>query len=60
MSCRAWASECLITDIHVYRKAATIMRSEKARALQKLVWGEIIDELKAEVPELHDAGLGEL
>jgi hypothetical protein len=36
--------------------AAIVLDSEKARALQKQVWKEIIDELKANVPELQ-AGL---
>ncbi|KAL1857093.1 hypothetical protein Daus18300_010436 [Diaporthe australafricana] len=37
-----------------YRKhAAKPIDSEKARTLQRLVWKEIIDELKANVPELQ-------
>ncbi|KXX75539.1 Retinol dehydrogenase 14 [Madurella mycetomatis] len=39
------------------RKAATIISSEKARTLQRLVWKEVSDELKAKVPELQTAGL---
>ena len=42
--------------MRVDRKAATIIGSDKARALQRLVWKEVIDELKANVPELQ-AGL---
>ncbi|KAI0887506.1 uncharacterized protein GGS22DRAFT_157330 [Annulohypoxylon maeteangense] len=38
------------------RKAATLIDSDKARALQKLVWKEVSEELKANVPELQ-AGL---
>lgn len=41
------------------RKAAIIIDSEKARALQKSVWKEISDELRANVPELQ-AGLDRL
>jgi hypothetical protein len=40
--------------MHVYRKSATIIWSEKARALQRLVWKETIDELIAQVPEVQD------
>ena len=36
------------------RKAATVIGSDKARTLQRAVWKEIIDELKAKVPELSD------
>ena len=36
-----------------HRKAATIIGSEKARALQRSVWKEVISELKANVPELQ-------
>ena len=39
--------------MRVNRKAATIIDSDKARALQRLVWKEITDELKAHVPELQ-------
>ncbi|KAL1603463.1 hypothetical protein SLS60_005050 [Paraconiothyrium brasiliense] len=39
------------------RKAEPVIYSDKARALQKQVWKEIIDELKAHVPELQHAGL---
>lgn len=39
--------------MRVDRKAATIIGSDKARALQKSVWKEVIDELKANVPELQ-------
>jgi hypothetical protein len=39
--------------MRVDRKAATIIASEKARALQRLVWKEVSDELKANVPELQ-------
>lgn len=42
--------------MRVDRKAATIIGSNKARALQRVVWNEVIDELKANVPELQ-AGL---
>ena len=42
--------------MRVYRRAATVISSEKARALQKLVWKEVIEELKANVPGLQ-AGL---
>jgi hypothetical protein len=40
----------------VDRRAATIIGSEKARALQRSVWKEVSDELEANVPELQ-AGL---
>lgn len=39
--------------MRVDRKAATIIGSDKARALQESVWKEVIDELKANVPELQ-------
>lgn len=39
--------------MRVDRKAATVIGSGKARALQKSVWKEVIDELKANVPELQ-------
>ncbi|KAI1345319.1 hypothetical protein F5Y01DRAFT_300830 [Xylaria sp. FL0043] len=42
-----------LTTDQYHRKAATIIDSEKARALQKTVWKEIIDELKANVPQLQ-------
>lgn len=42
----------VLTNPH--RKAATVINSEKARALQKQVWKEIIDELKANVPGVKD------
>jgi hypothetical protein len=40
--------------MRVDRKAAAIIGSDKARALQRLVWKEVIGELKAKVPELQD------
>lgn len=42
--------------MRVDRHADTAIGSEKARALQKRVWKEVIDELKAHVPEVQ-AGL---
>lgn len=39
--------------MRVDRKAVTIIGSNKARALQRSVWKEVIDELKANVPELQ-------
>ena len=45
--------------MHVDRKSAKTLGTEKARALQKLTWKEISDELKANVPEVQ-AGLDEL
>lgn len=42
--------------MHIDRKAATIMGSDKARAVQRPVWKAVIDELKANMPELQ-AGL---
>ncbi|ROW13644.1 hypothetical protein VPNG_04525 [Cytospora leucostoma] len=46
-------AERVLTD---YRHAATVIDSDKARALQKLVWKEVSDELIAKVPEVR-AGL---
>ena len=40
--------------MRIDRKAATVIGSDKARALQKTVWKEIIDELKANVADLQD------
>ncbi|KAF1962885.1 NAD(P)-binding protein [Byssothecium circinans] len=45
-----------MTTDQYHRQAATIIGSEKARALQTQVWKEVINELKANVPELQ-AGL---
>lgn len=42
--------------MRVDRKAVTVIDSDKARTLQRSVWKEIIDELKANVPDLQ-AGL---
>ncbi|KAJ8105588.1 hypothetical protein ONZ43_g7371 [Nemania bipapillata] len=44
-----------LTNDQYRRHAANILDSDKGRALQKLVWKEIIDELKAHVPELQDS-----
>jgi hypothetical protein len=49
-SSEAWPIEYLQS---VERKAATVIYSDKARALQRLVWKEVINELKANVPELQ-------
>ena len=43
--------------MRVNRKAATVIGSEKARALQRQVWKEIVTELRTKVPELQNAGL---
>lgn len=43
--------------MRVNRKAATVIGSEKARALQRQVWKEVITELRSNVPELREAGL---
>ena len=43
--------------MRVGRKAATVIGSEKARALQRQVWEEVITELRTNVPELQEAGL---
>lgn len=45
--------------MRVARKAATIINSDKARALQRQTWKEIIEELKAKVPEVQN-GLDDL
>ena len=37
--------------MRVNRRAATVIGSEKARALQRQVWKEIVTELRTKVPE---------
>lgn len=44
-------AECVLTKTN--RAAATVIYSEKAKALQKVVWKEIIQELRDNVPELQ-------
>lgn len=48
-------SEYLPTDdACTDRKAATVIGSEKARRLQRVVWKEVVGELRANVPGLEE------
>ena len=43
--------------MRINRQAATVISSEKARALQRQVWKKMIIELRTKVPKLQKAGL---